>query len=307
MMRVEPSGGVLGARVTKIDLARPLDAAAFAEILRALGRYGVLCFPDQRIGPADLRDFSRRFGSIQTSVTGKFHLEEVQEVGILSNIVENGEPIGIADAGQDWHTDMSYNRTVGFANVLHALKVPRRGGRSLGGTIFADMHAAYDQLPEGLKAELRGATATHDFNKFWEDMRRRPGSDRAPLTPEQRAKRPPSSHPVFLTHPVTGRTVLYCNPGYAVRINELDEAESERVLEQLFEHQLQPRFQHAHRWTEGDVLLWDHIGTLHNAVPDYGPDEHRLMHRCQVMADRIFDPSFVRAVLEPTKASPGTT
>jgi taurine dioxygenase len=95
-------------------------------------------------------------------------------------------------------------------------------------------------------------------------------------------------------HPITGRRVLYCNPGYAIRINELDEPESDRVLETLFAHQLQPKYQYTHRWTEGDVLMWDHIGTLHNAVADYRPDEHRLMKRCQVMADRIFEPAFVR-------------
>ena len=121
-------------------------------------------------------------------------------------------------------------------------------------------------------------------------MRRRPGSQRPPLSEEQRRNRPPAVHPVFLTHPITGQTVLYCNPGYAIRINELDEAESDRVLARLFEHQLQPKYQYTHRWTEGDVLVWDHIGTLHNAIADYGPDEHRLMKRCQVMADRIFDP-----------------
>jgi taurine dioxygenase len=100
-----------------------------------------------------------------------------------------------------------------------------------------------------------------------------------------------------LTHPITGETVLYCNPGYAVRINELDEAESDRVLALLFEHQLQPRYQYRHRWTEGDVLVWDHIGTLHNAIADYGPDEHRLMKRCQVMADKIFEPEFRHGAL----------
>ena len=150
-------------------------------------------------------------------------------------------------------------------------------------------------LPAELKERLRDATATHDFNKFWENMRRRPGSQRPPLSEEQRRNRPPSVHPVFLTHPITGETVLYCNPGYAIRINELDEAESDRVLALLFEHQLQPKYQYTHRWTEGDVLVWDHIGTLHNAIADYGPDEHRLMKRCQVMADRIFDPDFRRA------------
>ena len=115
-----------------------------------------------------------------------------------------------------------------------------------------------------------------------------------PLTPEQRRRRPPSVHPIFLTHPITGRMVLYCNPGYATRINELDEAESERVLARLFEHQLDPRYQYTHRWTEGDLLVWDHIGTLHNAIADYGADEHRLMKRCQVMATRVFDPAFLR-------------
>jgi taurine dioxygenase len=113
------------------------------------------------------------------------------------------------------------------------------------------------------------------------------------MTEEQRKRRPPSVHPLFLTHPITGRLVLYCNPGYAIRINELGEAESERMLEQLFAHQLQPKYQYTHTWTEGDVLMWDHIGTLHNAIADYGPDEPRLMKRGQVMADRIFDPAFL--------------
>jgi len=222
-----------------------------------------------------------------------YHEPGLPEVGILSNVVENGRPIGLADAGQDWHTDMSYNPTIGFINVLFAVKVPRRDGRALGATAFVNTHAAYDDLPAELKARLEHATATHDFNKFWENMRRRPGSARGPMTDEQRRKRPPSVHPVFLTHPITGRRVLYCNPGYAIRINELDEAESDRILETLFAHQLQPRYQYTHRWTEGDVLMWDHIGTLHKAIADYGPDEHRLMKRCQVMADRVFDPAFL--------------
>ena len=204
-----------------IDLSRKLSDADFAAIFAALGRYGVLCFPDQQLDSAALRDFSQRFGGLQTSVTGKYQDPTVPEVGYLSNIIENGEPIGLADAGQDWHTDMSYNATVGFTNVLYAVKVPRRDGKPLGATQFANMHAAYDDLAAELKERLADATATHDFNKFWESMRQRPGSLRPALTEEQRRKRPPSVHPVFLTHPITGRKVLYCNPGYAIRINEL--------------------------------------------------------------------------------------
>jgi taurine dioxygenase len=221
---------------------------------------------------------------------------------LLSNIVENGKSIGLADAGQDWHTDMSYNALIGFINVLYAIEIPRRGGKPLGNTVFADMHAAYDDLAPALKSRLENATATHDFNKFWEEMRRRPGSTRPALTAEQRADRPPSVHPVFLTHPISGRKVLYCNPGYTIRINELSEADSDAVLAELFAHQLQPKYQYAHVWTEHDVLVWDHIGTLHNAIPDYTAHEHRLIKRCQVMADRVFDPAFLKSAMMATAA-----
>jgi taurine dioxygenase len=292
MMTIEPTGQILGATVRGVDLAKPLGEADFSTILVALGRHGVLCFPDQQLDAAALRDFSQRFGSIQHMLSG-FHEPDMPEVGILSNVVEKGRPIGLADAGQDWHTDMSYNPTIGFLNVLYAVKVPRRDGRVLGATAFVNTQAAYEDLSSDVKTRLAAATVTHDFNKFWENMRRRPGSTRGPMTEEQRRRRPPSVHPVFLTHPVTGRPVLYCNPGYAIRINELNEAESERTLAMLFAHQLQPKYQYTHRWTERDVLVWDHIGTLHNAIADYGPDEHRLMKRCQVMADKIFDPAFL--------------
>jgi taurine dioxygenase len=287
---------VLGATVRGANLATALDATDFADILTGLGRYGVLCFPRQDISAQNLRDFSARFGGLQTGVSG-LHEPGFPEISVLSNVIENGKPIGLPDAGQDWHTDMSYNKTIGFVNVLHAIKVPQRQGRPLGDTLFANMHAAYDKLAPELKVRLANHTATHDFNKFWEGMVNRPGSKRKPLTPEQRAKRPPSVHPVFLTHPITGRKVLYCNPGYAVRINDLSEADSDQLLGQLFEHQLQPQYQYRHSWTVGDVLVWDHIGTLHYALPDYEPHEQRLMKRCQVMADRIFDPEFVRTMV----------
>ena len=293
-MQITPTGKILGATVEGIDLAKPLGQAEFGAILSALGEHGVLCFPRQELDAHALKQFSERFGGLQSSLTGTYTDPEVPEVMILSNIVEDGKPLGLADAGQDWHTDMSYNELIGFTNVLYGIKIPRRDGKVLGNTVFANMHAAYDDLPDALKQRLQGMNGVHDFNKFWEEMRRRPGSTRPPLTPEQRAKRPAAVHPIFMTHPITGRQVLYANPGYTIRIQELDEAESEEVLEQLFAHQLQPKYQYAHIWTERDVLMWDHLGTLHNAIPDYGPDEHRLIKRCQVMADRVFDPDFVR-------------
>ncbi|HTZ38493.1 MAG TPA: TauD/TfdA family dioxygenase [Stellaceae bacterium] len=298
MPRFIASGGALGATVEGVDLNQPLDDGDFAEILRALGRYGVLRFPSQALDPARQMAFAARFGSLEINVAGAFQEPGYPEIMILSNMTEpNGRPIGARDAGQDWHTDMSYSEVVAFANVLYAIKVPHRDGEPLGGTEFADMHGAYDGLPGELKTRLATMTVLHDFNKFWEMMRRRPGSWRQKLSEEQRRRKPPVSHPIFLTHPITGRKVLYANPGYAIRINELPESESDALLAFLFEHQLQPRYRYLHRWSEGDVLLWDDISTLHNAHADYRADEHRLIKRCQVMADRVFDPEWVRRAL----------
>jgi taurine dioxygenase len=281
-----------GAEITDVDLSHRLSDRDFAVVLHALARHGVIWFPRQKLGAAELKAFNARFGSLEINVANNYQEPGHPEVMILSNIRVDGKPIGLADAGQDWHTDMSYSRDIAFANVLYAIQVPRRNGEPLGNTEFADMYAAYDGLPEDVRARLQGATALHDFNKFWEEMRRRPGSTRPPLTEEQRRQKPPVSHPVFLKHPISGRTALYANPGYTIRINGWSERESEEMLTFLFEHQLDTRFRYVHRWSEGDVLMWDNIATLHNAKPDYTADEHRLIKRCQVMADRIFDGSF---------------
>ncbi|KAA0010041.1 TauD/TfdA family dioxygenase [Billgrantia pellis] len=288
-LNIKSSGKILGATVEGLDLSQPLDQASFDSIIDALGEYGVLCFHGQDLDEASLKHFSSRFGTLEINVANTFKDPNHPEVMILSNIVEDGKPIGIADAGQDWHTDMSYSSTIAFANVLYAIKVPRREGKALGCTSFANMHAAYEDLPDDVKQKLATATATHDFNKFWEMMRREKGSTRPPLTPEQRKAKPPVSHPVFLTHPITGRKVLYANPGYTVCIDGWPEKESEEMLEFLFKHQLDPKYQYTHEWNEHDVLMWENIGTLHNAVADYAPDEPRLIKRCQIMADWIFD------------------
>jgi alpha-ketoglutarate-dependent taurine dioxygenase len=297
MIAIAPTGETLGATVTGLDLARPLSRADFAAILVALARHGVLRFPDQRLDAPALKAFAGRFGTLEVNVAGGFQEPDHPEVMILSNVVEDGRPVGLADAGQDWHTDMAYSELIAFANVLYGITIPHRDGKPLGATEFANMRAAYEGLPAELKRRLDGMTVRFDFAKFWDKMRERPGSRRAPLTPEQRRRKPPVSHPVFLAHPVTGDRVLYANPGYAVRINELPEAESERMLEYLFAHQLQPQYRYLHRWSERDLMMWDDIVTLHYAHPDYRADEPRLIKRCQVMADKVFDRAFVEAAL----------
>ncbi|CAN5745697.1 taurine dioxygenase [soil metagenome] len=301
-MKFTPTGRTLGATVSGIDLGKPMAPGDFAELLRGLGRHRVLRFPDQTMDAAGLRAFSARFGTLEVlSANGKGE-SGMPEVSILSNIVRDGKPIGLADAGQDWHTDMSYNRIVGFVNVLHAYEVPMRDGQPLGGTEFADTASAYEDLPEPMKRKLANATATHDFNQFHEHMRLNKGSTRPALTQAQRDERPAVHHPLFMFHPVSGRKVIYANPGFTVRIDQLPPQESRETLDFLFGHILKPDYRHVHRWSKGDVLMWDHLSTWHFARPDYSANEHRLIKRCQVLADRIFDPAFVESALEAAPA-----
>ena len=287
-MHIVPTGKILGASIEGIDLAHEPTDGEFRQILRALGDYGVLCFPKQRLETEAFARFGAMFGELETNVANLFYEPGFPQVMVLSNMTKDGKPVGLGDAGQGWHTDMSYSKEIALANVLYAIKVPKRDGRPLGDTQFRNMQAAYEDLPDDIKTRLKGRTATHDFAKFWDMMRARPGSIRGPLTPEQRAKKPPVQQPIFRTHPITGRTILYCNPGYAMRIDGLPEGESNELLEFLFAHQAKEKYFYAHRWTEGDVLMWDNIGTVHNAVPDYRADEPRYIRRVQVMASKDY-------------------
>ena len=288
-MNIIETGEILGARVEGLDLSQPLTDAQFQQLEQALGRYGVLSYPKQMLTSLQLKQFAERFGQLEINVANMYQDPGLPEVMILSNkIGPDGKPMGLSDAGQDWHTDMSYSKMVAFSNILYGLEIPHRDGEPLGNTEFANMHAAYDDLPEDLKLRLDGMTITHDFAKFWDMMRAKAGSTRPPLTPAQRQAKPPVSHPAILRHPITGKKVLYANPGYSMRINEMSESDSEQTLAFLFQHQLQDKYQYKHRWQVGDVLMWDNLGTLHNAVPDYRPDEPRYIKRCQVMANRYF-------------------
>jgi taurine dioxygenase len=238
---------------------------------------------------------SHRPRGIQGPATrGRDPTREYLEIDILPNLKEGARYIGSPDAGQDWQHDMTYREVPGVRERALRHPYPERRRQPPGGTEFSNMHLAYDALPFEIKTRLADMTATHNIKKFWEHVRRVHRSPRPPVTDEQRRLRPPVTHLVFLTHPITGRKVLYCNPGFAERINELPQRESDEMLEYLFVHQLQPQFRYTNAWTENDLLIWDHLGTLHRAIADYGPDEIRLIRRCQVMATRVFDPEFLR-------------
>src|SRR5260370_5489607 len=166
MLTIEPTA-VLAATARGIDLAQPLSERDLGRILVALGRLGVLRFPDQHLGLGELKRFSEQFGEIQGPATrGKDLAQEYPEIDILSNLKEDGQYIGSPDAGQDWHTDMTYREVPGFVNVLYGVRIPKRDGKPPGGTEFSNMHAAYDHLPAELKTRLAGMTTTHSIEKL---------------------------------------------------------------------------------------------------------------------------------------------
>ena len=147
MFAVTPSGKALGATVLGLDLSKALAETDVTAIVRALGGHSVLRFPAQDLSAANLRNFSARFGELEINVANAYQEPGLPEVMILSNIVKDGKPIGLADAGQGWHTDMSYSKTIAFANVLYGIEIPHRDGKPLGATEFSSMQAAYEGLP----------------------------------------------------------------------------------------------------------------------------------------------------------------
>jgi taurine dioxygenase len=294
MRLIEPKGQELGATIEGLDLSRPLGNQDLGQIVLALGRRGLVRFPGQNLTQAELKALSEQFGEVQVSLQPPDGVTvDVPGVGTLSNIVVDGHPIGKDDAGTLWHTEASYAKVMGYVNVLHAIKVPVRDGAVLGDTEFVDTRAAYVGLPQEIKDRLKDATATHEGQKYGDQLRAA-GSKRPKYNEATAKRKVPVTHPVFLRHPITGEMALYVNPGFTMRIDDVSERESEEILAFLFEHLMKPDYRHRYRWAEGDVLIWDNLRTMHKAVLDYRPDEPRWIIRCQVMSSKIFDPAFLK-------------
>ena len=295
MLTIEPSGQILCATVRGVDMAKPLSLSEMGKILAAVGRYGLLRFPDQDLTVAQHKAFCEQFGELHHSATN--YAEGVPEVSVLSNIKKDGKNIGYTDAGIIWHRDMTYCPVPGFANVLFALTVPQRDGKPLGNTEFINSQQAYADLPEDVKRKIAKAVGIHSVEKYNETVRAL-GSKR-PAYKDLPRQSPTQAHPLTFIHPITGNPVLYCDPGHVARIEGLPAGEdADAMLEYLVDHQLQPKYRYVFSWTKGDALMWDNLGTLHRVIIDFGPNELRQMHRAQIMSSRINDPAFVRAALE---------
>ena len=281
---VTPSGLGLGARIDNIDLSKPLTGEEFAFIEKAFHDNLVVAISGKSYDDESLVRFGKLLGELEISVAKSFHHDRIPWVTVLSNISVDGKPLGSSDAGQMWHTDMSYNRIAGRASVLHAHQVPIKDGKPLGDTAFHNMYMAYAALPAELRARLDTIDAVHEFEKLWLTMIAK-GSKRPPYTDAQRAEKPAVVHPVVLTHPWTGRKALYVNRGLTKSIIGLPQAESDELLDFLFDHAEKPEFEYRHKWRVGDTLVWDNCASIHLATGGYDASTPRLMHRVQVLGD----------------------
>jgi len=272
------AGEVLGA-----DLAR---AADFAPVHRAFLDHGVIVVRDQRLAPEAQIAFSRRFGPLmgrRPSASDKVLMPGFPEITLLSNRKEEGRYIGNADAGRYWHSDMSFEENPNLGTIVYAVEIPPEGGD----TLFANLELAYATLPDDVKQRLSGRRAAHTFAKHYREVMAK-GSTRPPLTPEQVAALKEIWHPIVRTHPDTGRKALFVNPGHTTRIEGLDEAESEMLLDALFAHSLRPEHVYRHKWRVGDTVIWDNRRVMHQAETYDMSRYTRHMHRTCIHGDRPF-------------------
>ena len=268
----------MGAQISDVDLKAPTDAD-FKAIHQAWLDNQVLLFRHQQLTDEDLMAFSRRFGDLDhapVQETGRRFVEGYPEVYIVSNVIENGVPIGSLGAGEaTWHTDMSYLVQPPKASILYALEVPQQGGD----TWFAGMYQAYESLPAELKHRIQNLKVKHDgtYNSG--------GYLRQGVTPvDDPVASPGTYHPIVCTHPETGRRGLYLGRRRNAYIASLPLAESESLLDELWSYATASDLTWSHQWQPADLVLWDNRCTMHRR-DGFDPATRRVLHRTQIKGE----------------------
>ncbi|MBD8495999.1 TauD/TfdA family dioxygenase [Pseudomonas syringae] len=279
---VRPFTDKVGAEIVGLDLSRPLDDADFARVHQAHLDHHVVVFREQRITPQQQIDFSRRFGVLQIHVLKQFLLANHPEILIVSNIIEDGQPIGLGDAGKFWHSDLSYKELPSLGSMLYAQELPSEGGD----TLFADMHRAWDTLPAHLRQAVEGRSAVHSYTARYRDGHNAVNW-RPTLTPEQLAQVVEVVHPVVRTHPETGRKALFVNENFTTHIVGLPEDESRQILNEINAHSVGNNSVYRHRWQDGDMVFWDNRSLMHLAA-GCPPELRRRLHRTTIQGDAPF-------------------
>ncbi|MFM9370855.1 TauD/TfdA dioxygenase family protein [Streptomyces sp. Da 82-17] len=267
---VTPQSATIGAEISGVDLSRPLTPRLREELNRALLEWKVLFFRQQHLTSLQQREFARNWGELETN--------PLLETGDSEDVVRFDKGAGTAPTFENvWHTDVTFRERPALGAVLQLREVPPRGGD----TMWADMAAAYDNLPDDVRARIDHATAEHDFLP---GFRRFYGPER--LAPLQDLF-PPVTHPVVRTHPENGRRMLFVNTSFTTRIHGLERSESDELLRLLFQQAHVPEFQVRFRWQAGDIAFWDNRATQHYAVNDYG-DARRVAERVAIAGDRPY-------------------
>ena len=266
----------IGAEVVGVDLSQDQNAETVAALNRAWLDDLVLLFRGQKLTPQRLTEITGMFGTLgglarpkQYRTSGHDSLPD--GIMLISNIRENGEPIGaLPDGEMMFHHDMLHAEVPHKATMLYAVEIPSEGGD----TLFANGYAAYETLPAEVRAPLEGRKAFHHYNYGTTQK----GDNRGtPAFAE-------SVHPVFRTHDDTGRKAVYVNRLMTEGVVDMDEAQSGRLLEAVFDHSEKPEFVYAHRWQVGDLLLWDNRCSMH-ARTDFPETERRLMWRTTIVGE----------------------
>ena len=270
--RFVPVSPALGVEVLDVDLARPLAADAFERIRAAWYEGLILLFRGQALDEAQQAAFAARFGPLAGVLNKHDGTGTHPGVMYISNVVENGKLIGaLPDGEMYFHSDQCYVEKPAMATMLYAMEIPSRGGN----TLFANMYRACETLPDDLKARLEGRRAVNVYDYANSATRRGAASAEAPRY----------AHPVFRTHPETGRKALYVNRLMTQSIEGLPPEESDALLAQLFDHSERAEFVYEHVWRPGDLILWDNRCTLH-ARTDFDASERRKLRRVVVLGEQ---------------------
>ncbi len=272
---VVPTGAVLAAEIQGIEL-RQVDDDTFSFVHQAWLDHLVLLFRGQNLSDEQIIAFSQRFGELDwapVQENGRRFVEGHPEIYVVSNVIENGVPIGSLGAGEAvWHTDMSYQPHPPKASMLYALEVPPTGGN----TWFCNMYRAWEEMPATLKRRIEGRRLKHDgtYNSG--------GYVREGVTAtDDPVSSPGTYHPIGLRHPETGRIALYLGRRRNAYIEGLKLVESEALLDELWSFATRPELAWGHRWRVRDVVLWDNRCTMHRRDP-FDASARRIMHRTQV-------------------------
>ncbi len=282
-MTVTPLSDALGAEVTGIDAAE-LDDATFGRLRDALHDNIVVVVRDQSLTPASQTEFARRFGEIQYHINSEYKMPDQPEVLILSTEIVDGKNVGIPDAGSDWHSDHSYVDRPTAYTILQSVVVPKVGGD----TEWTNMVKAYQTLSDAMKARIQGLIGIHSFNRMRNPRTTRPTRHENPESYFAERSPPDAFHPIVRTHPATGRKALFISPRFTIGVKDMDDAEAQPLLDELFAHIANRDLVYHHNWRPGDLVMWDNRQTVHLARGGVKSPEIRRLHRTTVQGEVPF-------------------